>query len=55
MADDGITEYQGQQIIDLLERVISELQSIKRNTNNTETQLTSIERDVSSIEMQMGQ
>jgi hypothetical protein len=29
MADDGISEYQGKQIIDLLERILSELQSVK--------------------------
>jgi hypothetical protein len=55
MADDGITEYQGQRIIQLLEQIVSELELIKLNTNNTEAQLTSIERDVSSIDMQMGQ
>jgi hypothetical protein len=54
MADDGITEEQGRQIIRLLDHILDQLKDTQVNTYKTEARLASIERDVSSIEMQIG-
>jgi hypothetical protein len=53
MADDGITEYQGKQIIRLLESILSELQEAnshlsgaERNIDRMDTTLTNLAIDV---------